>query len=315
MNAAIPGIEAIVRTATGAQRLRVPRPALRGEHDVRVLPVRAGLCRTDLHVALGRIACEPPRILGHELSGVVAEVGTRVRRVGVGDRVAVDPLLPCGVCAECAQARACEQPRMLGVAVDGGFAQELLVDERAVYAVPTSLSFERAAYVEPVAATLAVLSSPLQRAERGLIVGTGRIAELTRRVLAARGFERVDVVDAEAARGATSSVAWAIDTLGSSDSMAAALHALRQRGLLVLKSRPAQPAALDVAFAVQRELTLQAVRYAPFDDAIALLCAPGFAVEDLFGATYPLAEFERVFSAAERSESAKVFFAPNPELG
>ena len=67
MNAAIPTLEAIVRTASGTQRLRVPRPALRNEHDVRIKPVRAGLCRTDLHVARGRIPCQPPRILGHEL--------------------------------------------------------------------------------------------------------------------------------------------------------------------------------------------------------------------------------------------------------
>ncbi len=313
MSTPLPRVLAIVKTHAGVALAEVPRPELRGDRDVLLAPLRVGLCRTDLHVASGRIPSTLPRVLGHEAAGVVEAVGARVTRVRAGDRVTVNPLLNCAECANCRGGRPCPMPRMLGVDRDGGFAGALVVPEAAVYPVPDGMSLERAAYVEPVAATLAVIHSPISPAQRGWVLGGGRIAELTRRILAARGFDQIIVqaLDQEPPRECD----WVIDTLGSSASLDAGLHALRQGGTLVLKSRPARRAELDIALAVQRELVLHAVRYAPFEDAIALLNDPHFIVEDLFGATYPLAAFVDVFAEAERSETAKVFFAPNPELG
>jgi threonine dehydrogenase-like Zn-dependent dehydrogenase len=304
---------ALVKMHSGVQCLEIARPNIGTDLDVMLKPVRVGLCRTDLNVAWGRTHCEPPRVLGHEVAGVISAIGARVTRIRVGDRVAVNPLLPCGVCSECARARQCPTPRMLGVDLDGGFAQALVVPEQAAHRVPDSMSFERAAYVEPVAATLAVLDSPIARDARGLVLGTGRIAELTKRILFVRGFRSVlthPVAPAPEAR----SFDWVIDTVGSSASLETAMRSLRQGGMLVLKSRPATPIALDVSFAVQRELSFYAVRYAPFSDAIELLSAAAFIVEDLFGQTHPLSAFEQVFSQAGASETSKVFFAPNAEF-
>lgn len=298
--------QAIMKTHAGVELAEVAWSHLLGDGDVLVEPMRVGLCRTDLHVAAGRIPCAPPRVLGHEAAGIVHAVGDRVSRLKIGDRVTVHPLLACAACAECLSNRPCPTPNMLGVDRDGGFAQALVVPESAVFGVPERMSWTRAAYVEPVAATLAVLNSPISPTGRGLVLGSGRIAELTLRVLAAYGFRDVD-------RNAQASYDWVIDTLGSSASLQAAMGALRQGGILVLKSRPALPAQLDIALAVQRELTLHAVRYAPFEEAIKLLDDPNFMVEDLFGPTYPLSAFAEVFAQAETSESAKVFFAPNGE--
>ena len=303
---------ALVKTHSGVRRLELARPNIGSDFDVILEPVRAGLCRTDLNVAWGRTHCEPPRVLGHEVSGVVSAIGARVTRISVGDRVAINPLLPCGVCAECTSARPCPSPRMLGVDLDGGFAQALLVPEQAAHLVPDSMSFERAAYVEPVAATLAVLDSPIARDARGLVLGVGRIAELTQRVLFARGFRSV-LTQPVTAAPEPRSFDWVIDTVGSCASLETAMGSLRQRGILVLKSRPAAPVTFDVSLAVQRELALYAVRYAPFSDAIELLSAATFVVEDLFGQTHPLSAFEQVFDQAGASEISKVFFAPNAE--
>ncbi|HET9958456.1 MAG TPA: alcohol dehydrogenase catalytic domain-containing protein [Polyangiaceae bacterium] len=302
------GMAALVRTERGVELLRMERPAPLPANHVRVRIERAGLCRTDLNVASGRLRCEWPRVLGHEVAGIVSELGARAARVRLGQRVTVNPLLPCLRCAECARGEVCEAPRMLGVDQDGGFSEELVLPESAVFPVPDSMSFERAAYVEPVAAAMAVLDCPLDREGAGLIVGSGRIAELTRRVLLAQGFPSPHVVASEGA-GPQRGFAWAIDTVGTTESLALASRALRQRGLLVLKSRPAELAGLDIRFAVERELVLRAVRYAPFEHAIELLASPRFEVEDLFGGTYPLAEFERVFAEAARSEGSKLFFA------
>ncbi len=312
MSSSASRIEAVVKTQAGVVLLRVARPVLFSPLAMRVRVLCAGLCRTDLHVALGRTPCAVPRILGHELSGEVVEMGAQITDFELGDRVAISPLLACDACAACLRGAPCDAPRMLGVDRDGGFAEEIVVPSSAVYRVPSALSLERAAYVEPVAATLAVTQAPISREGRGLVVGAGRIAELTRRVLEACGFESVNVSAASPSLEATE-YDWAIDTQGSSESLAHSMCALRRGGLLVLKSRPEKPAMFEVARAVERELRLQAVRYAPFREAIALLASENFVVEDLFGATYALSEFERAFAAAEASEAKKIFFAPNGE--
>lgn len=305
---------AVLRISSGVELRPVLRPVVRRPLDVIVAPVRAGLCRTDLHVAFGRIRCAEPRILGHEVSGVVTAVGAEVTRVRPGDRVTVEPVMACERCEACLRALPCLNPHMLGIDLDGGFAQSLSVPERSVHSVPESLSFEKAAFVEPVAATLAVLNCPIGQNEAGTVIGTGRLAELTRRVLWARGFRDVRLC-ADDGVGFEGERDWVVDTVGTSHSLDTAMRLVRQGGRVLLKSRPAERVAMDVARAVQRELTFHAVRYAPFREAIELLCSTAFEVEDLLGACYPLSQYASVFQQAELSEQSKVFFAPNPELG
>ncbi len=308
-----PTMQAIVRTATGVELQRIPRPRIRGDFEVRVRVARAGLCRTDLHVAFGRLACSTPRVLGHEVSGTVLDVGARVSCVAKGARVALEPMLACGVCPGCDRGEGCLAPRMIGVDLDGGFAEELLVPEVAVHRVYDAMSFQRAAYVEPVAATLSVIAAGVSRDALGAVVGRGRIAELTRRVLEARGFAGVTVREPEELESAEGQLAWAIETTGSASGLAAAMRALRRGGTLIIKSRPPAPVPVDLALAVRRDLHMRAVGYAPFSEAIDLLACPGFLVEDLLGDSYPLSAYAEVFEGAERGEATKVFFAPNAE--
>ena len=293
---------------------RVPAPELRSVHDVRIRVARAGFCRTDLHVARGRIACVPPRVLGHEVAGIVVEVGADVTRVTLGTRVAVMPLMPCGDCPGCRAHQLCLTPRMLGVDVDGGFAQAVIVPESQVFPVPLEMSFERAAYVEPVAAAMAVLRSPIQPGTRGVVVGGGRIGELTQRVLLSHGHRDFTVESVDGPRHAGVGMDWAIETTGTEAGISLSLRSLRVNGTLVLKSRPPAPVPVDVSLAVRREISIHAVGYAPATDAIRLLGQAGFAVDDLFSDCHPLRAYAEVFAQAEHNEHGKVFFAPCPEL-
>ena len=87
---------AVVKQGPSVQRRRVPMPKPRpGELLIRVAV--AGVCRTDVHVAQGRMSCADPVILGHELAGVVADAGWDELGFAVGDRVAVMPAIPAGV--------------------------------------------------------------------------------------------------------------------------------------------------------------------------------------------------------------------------
>ncbi|MCU0677261.1 MAG: alcohol dehydrogenase catalytic domain-containing protein [Myxococcota bacterium] len=284
---------------------RRARPELVAADDVRVRVVIAGLCRTDVAVAEGRLACVEPCVLGHEVAGVVEAVGPSVRRLAVGDRVACLPRV---------------DGARLGVDRDGGFAELLVVPERALAKVPPGLAWRHAAFVEPVAACLAVTHAPLQGRVR--VLGEGRIATLTRRLVVALGHELVDVdpheraargvecdVEREAARedeeGAPV-VDVAIETRGTAASLTEAMRCVNDGGLVVLKSRPAAPIAFDVAEAVTRGLRLHAVGWAPFDEAFAMLAR--ISLDDLLGDVRPLDALRELLGARE---DTKVFLAPD----
>ncbi len=170
------------RTSLGARP--VPR---RASGWVRLRVLLAGICRTDVHAAEGLLSTGGSRILGHEMAGEVEEADPG-SGFECGDRVTVSPLLACGTCAGCARASRCAEPKMLGVDVDGAFAEEVVVPVGSVHRVPRGLSLRRAAYVEPMAATLSVVCAPIRTDQRGLVLGAGRIADLTTRVLRHLGF-------------------------------------------------------------------------------------------------------------------------------
>lgn len=105
---------------------REPGPA-----DVRVRVEACGICGTDLHLLHGMVmppgAAYPVRP-GHEVAGVVAQVGTDVHDRRVGDRVALHPLDPCGTCEACiaGSEQRCESARILGIHAHGGMADEVV---------------------------------------------------------------------------------------------------------------------------------------------------------------------------------------------
>ena len=332
-------VRSVVRGHDGPELIeRVRSPMRKGWVRIRV--ERVGVCRTDVAAAQGELDVSPGRVLGHEVVGAVVEVGEEVNPSWHGQRVGVLPLRPCGCCTYCVSETVdsdalmrcsnlsldlpaltedalikfarCERPQHLGVAHDGAFAEEMMALVSDLYPLPTALSAERAAYVEPVAASLAPLAT-LERLRDTFqltgpvwIWGKGRIATLTQRCLTARGFQvkfcSTDEMSAEQA-----DIDCLIETAAHREGLIAPLKMLRPRGTLILKSRYCDDEPFPIHLAVRRELRLIGVHYAPFADAISLLSDPHFSVEDLFGPTYSLSEYAKAFAA---SESYKVFFTP-----
>ncbi len=110
-----------------------------------LLEVRAcGVCRTDLHVADGELPHPKlPLVLGHEIVGVVAELGAGATRFRRGARVGVPWLgWTCGHCADCRAGREnlCERARFTGYQLDGGYAEYTVADERFCFAIPEGFS-------------------------------------------------------------------------------------------------------------------------------------------------------------------------------
>src|SRR4051794_13045275 len=99
----VPTMRALVKEGGSVRLARVPEPTLAADDDVIVRVAFAGICRTDLLVASGRLPSRDPIVLGHELSGVVVARGPAARHLREGDRVTVAPLLACRRCVRCSE--------------------------------------------------------------------------------------------------------------------------------------------------------------------------------------------------------------------
>ena len=162
----------------------------------------SGICGTDLHIYQGDYKGTYPIIPGHEFSGIVRKAGKRVRNIKLGDRVAVEPNLSCGVCYNCLNNRQhfCENVEAVGVTLPGGMAQFVCAPEQAVFPIG-DLSFEEAAFVEPLSCVLhGVEQVKPDLADTVLLIGAGPIGLLLLQAFLVDGCSSVHVVDKDADR-------------------------------------------------------------------------------------------------------------------
>lgn len=147
-----------------------------GEARVRVH--RLGVCGTDLHAFRGKQPFfEYPRILGHELGVEVLEVGENDFGLKPGDHCAIEPYLNCGSCVACRRGKpnCCVNMKVLGVHVDGGMREQLVVPVEKLHASNT-LSFDQLALVETIGiGAHAVNRARVQPGETALVIGCGPI--------------------------------------------------------------------------------------------------------------------------------------------
>lgn len=152
-------------------------PSIRpGEALVRIK--RIGICGTDLHAYKGN---QPffsyPRVLGHELSGVIEEVEHNSEGLQAGDRVAIIPYLSCGNCRACRNGKTncCTKVNVLGVHIDGGMKELVAVPTKQLMKT-NRLSYDEGALIEPLAiGAHAVNRAKPRRNEEVLVIGAGPI--------------------------------------------------------------------------------------------------------------------------------------------
>lgn len=133
------------------QEVPIPVP---GDYEVLVKMKAVGICGSDHHLFHGANPNSTyPRIPGHENAGIIAQVGPKVTKVKVGDRVVVDLIITCGTCYQCKIGRenVCENVKVRGSSTDGGLREYLTAPEDDVYIFPDTISFEDAAMIEPFA--------------------------------------------------------------------------------------------------------------------------------------------------------------------
>ncbi|CAK9816092.1 Sorbitol dehydrogenase [Anthophora quadrimaculata] len=136
------------------RKAEVPTP---GPNDVRIKVAYCGICGTDLHIIDGSFPCKKEGFLtlGHEFSGTVDAIGSSVKNLKVGQKVAVDPNNGCNICNYCHSGayQFCSSGGInstIGIYKDGGFATHVIVPENQVHLIPDDVDLAQAALTEPL---------------------------------------------------------------------------------------------------------------------------------------------------------------------
>ena len=172
-----------------------------GPEDILIQVKACGICGTDVHIYEGdKGAAEvtPPTILGHEFSGVIAEVGSNVTKYKVGDRVCIDPNCYCGKCDFCRNgiAHYCTDMIGYGTTVNGGFAEYCSVNQRQVYKLGDNTTFEQGAMTEPVACCLHGMDMcNIHPGSNVVVIGGGMIGLLMLQLSKLAGAARVALLE------------------------------------------------------------------------------------------------------------------------
>lgn len=172
-------------------------------HEVLVKLEYVGICGSDLHFyeqgSIGKCTVKPPFVLGHEPGGVVVEVGADVKNLKIGDKVALEPGIPCGKCEACrsGQYNLCDDVVFFATPpVDGVFCEYVAHDASYCFKLPEGVSTLEGALMEPLAVGLhAVKQGGAQPGQTAVVFGSGCIGMCTMLALKVYGVNTIYLVD------------------------------------------------------------------------------------------------------------------------
>ncbi|NDZ15933.1 L-idonate 5-dehydrogenase [Variovorax sp. WS11] len=340
-------MEALVIHAPGDLRVEeVPTPEL-GPGQLRVRVRCGGICGSDLHYyqhgGFGAVRIKEPMVLGHEVAGAIEAVGPGVTGFTAGQRIAVSPSRPCGLCRFCQEGlqNHCLDMRYYGSAmrtphVQGAFRQQIVVETHQAHLLADHLSDGEGAMAEP----LSVALHGVQRAgpllgKKVLVTGCGPIGALA--IIAARraGATHIVATDVGAhplgkalkvgadevinvaeepeglARFAADKGQFDVlfEASGNERALRGAFEVLRPRGIIVQLGLAGGDMSLPVNTIVAKEFDLRGVFrfHQEFATAVELLNKGLVDVKPLISATLSYRDSARAFAlAADRSQAMKV---------
>ncbi len=305
----------------------VPEP---GPREVLVEVRSVGVCGSDIHYyeqgRIGDMVVRAPMVLGHEASGVVVGLGAGATRHEVGQRVALEPGVPCLHCRECRTGHynLCRDVRFFATPpIDGAFATYVTTHEDFAFAVPDGLSDAAAALVEPLSVGIwASRRGGVGLGDTVLVTGAGAIGLLAAASARAAGASNVIVTDVNPHRlaqavkfGATATHDSREGTLddagieadvllecsGHPDAVRGGIATLRPAGRAVLIGMGADELPLRLDLLQRRELTVTGTfRYAnTYPAAIALAASGQINMDALVTGRFELDEVEAALTASE----------------
>jgi L-gulonate 5-dehydrogenase len=216
--------------------------------EVLVAVQATGICAGDMYIYLGK---NPyviyPQVAGHEIAGVVAEVGAGVSDFQPGDAVVVEPFIGCGTCYPCrvGKSNCCANLQIIGVHRAGGFAERVVAPAQNIHPIPAGMSPRFASFAEPVAIGVqACRRGEVSAADEVLILGCGPIGLALIEVARARGA-RVLATDVLTERLTTAAQLGAETIPADEHLLATVLERTHGEGMPVVIEATGNPKAME----------------------------------------------------------------------
>jgi 2-desacetyl-2-hydroxyethyl bacteriochlorophyllide A dehydrogenase len=336
----------LVRAPDVVEIVTQPVPRL-GRGEVLVRLSASGVCGSDKAGVHGEHAfMKPPYYPGHEVVGVVVALGEGADNVVVGDRVTVEPTLPCGHCKPCRNQKEnlCENLQFFGCGYrEGGMADVFSVPATRLYKVPQSFTDYEAALIEPLATPVhAVRLAGDLRGKAVAVLGSGTIGLLT--LVAARraGAGSVVSTDTLAAKrrlalelgadaavdAGTEDLAGAVraelgesgdvvfDCVANQQTLPEAIKVALKGGTVVVVGGARRPVTIDLPVVQEYQVRIQGAttyRREDFDAAAAIIASGEFDAGRFVTATFPLPRADEAFKAINSGEEVKILVVADPD--
>ena len=326
-----------------------PDPVLE-DNEVLIRVKACGICGSDIHGMDGSSGRRiPPIIMGHEAAGEIAQTGSAVEGWAEGDRVTFDSTVYCGKCESCqsGQINLCPERNVLGVSCDdyrrhGAFAEYVKVPEHILCAIPDSVSYEHAAFAEPVSIALhGVNRVPLKEGDSAVVIGAGLIGLLIVQALKAKGAGTVIAVDLDEKRlalalelGADAALVSgddvpqrvreivgnpdgadvSLEVVGFGPTIQLAIDSVRKGGSIGCVGNLKAEVPFPLQAVVTRELSVygSCASAGEYGDAVEAVASGAIQVEPLISATADLADGGEWFAKLHKNEEGlmKVILKP-----
>lgn len=226
-------------------------------HEVLIKIKASAICGSDLHIYYGKHPyTKLPTTIGHEISGIVESIGDSVSHISVGDRVVVEPLITCGTCYYCQRGRYdyCEHLKLKYRSGFSGYADYYYCEDHWVHKLPSSISFEEGALLEPFACTVhAIMKANIQLCDSVCIMGDGPIALMLAQLAVISGATKVFVLGLVKENLELAGRFGAIPLHSDESSISEIMRLTDQRGVDIVFEAVGVPATFNLSMKIVRK--------------------------------------------------------------
>ncbi|MDH5507875.1 MAG: zinc-binding dehydrogenase [Anaerolineae bacterium] len=325
------------------EEVSMPQP---GPGEVLVKVAACGLCHTDLHYIDHGVPTfkKPPLVLGHEVSGTLAALGTGVQAWQEGDRVLLPAVYGCGQCAMCRTGRenVCERMVMFGNNVDGGYAEYMLAPAKDIFALPEEIPLVEGSIIADAITTpyhAVINRGRVKPGDQVVVFGCGGIGLNLVQVAAAVGAQVIAVdiqpeklewalklgaqaalnakeferIDKEIRKLTSGGADIAFEAIGVPETQTQAFACLRTGGRFVVVGFSSKPMTLDTGRVMYREMEITGslgCRAVDYPRVIELVRQGKIKVKELVTARFPLDEINTALDGLRKGEGIRAVIVP-----